>query len=171
MYESWSLPFSVLLGTPIAAFGAFLGVYLRGFPNDVYVQIGLVMLIGLAAKNAILIVEFARAEQLKGRDLVESALDGARLRLRPILMTSFAFIMGCVPLWIASGSGAISRQALGTVVIAGMLAATVIGIFLVPVLFVVVERIAARLGSKPAATAPAPEPHAPAPTQIEGAKT
>jgi HAE1 family hydrophobic/amphiphilic exporter-1 len=150
MYESWSLPFSVLLGTPIAAFGAFLGVYLRGFPNDVYVQIGLVMLIGLAAKNAILIVEFARAEHLKGRPLVESALDGARLRLRPILMTSFAFIMGCVPLWIASGSGAISRQAMGTVVIAGMLAATAIGIFLVPVLFVLVERIAGGR-AKPAA--------------------
>jgi HAE1 family hydrophobic/amphiphilic exporter-1 len=143
LYESWSLPFSVLLGTPIAAFGAFAGVLLRGFPNDVYVQIGLVMLIGLAAKNAILIVEFARAEHLKGRPLVDAALDGARLRLRPILMTSFAFIMGCVPLWIASGSGAISRQELGTVVITGMLAATVIGIFLVPVLFVVVERIAA----------------------------
>jgi HAE1 family hydrophobic/amphiphilic exporter-1 len=171
MYESWSLPFSVLLGTPIAAFGAFLGIYLRGFPNDVYVQIGLVMLIGLAAKNAILIVEFARAEFLKGRPLVESALDGARLRLRPILMTSFAFIMGCVPLWIASGSGAISRQALGTVVIAGMLAATVIGIFLVPVLFVVVERIANRGAehhaapagavAAPGGAAPAPEgPHA-----------
>jgi HAE1 family hydrophobic/amphiphilic exporter-1 len=141
-YESWALPFSVLLGTPIAVFGAFLGLWMRGFDNDVYAQIGLVMLIGLAAKNAILIVEFAKMEHESGKALVEAALSGARLRLRPILMTSFAFILGCVPLYIASGAGAISRQVLGTVVVVGMLTATVIGIFITPVLFVVIERLA-----------------------------
>jgi HAE1 family hydrophobic/amphiphilic exporter-1 len=143
-YESWSLPWSVLLGTPLAAFGAFLGLLLRGFELNVFGQIGLVMLIGLAAKNAILIVEFAKIELEAGKPLVEAALNGARLRLRPILMTSFAFILGCVPLAIASGAGAVSRQQLGTAVIAGMLAATLIGIFLVPVLYVVIERLVSR---------------------------
>ena len=144
LYESWSLPFSVLLGTPIAVFGAFLGLWMRQFENNVYAQIGLVMLIGLAAKNAILIVEFAKLERERGKSLREAALNGARLRLRPILMTSFAFILGCVPLWLAAGAGAVARQILGTAVIAGMLAATLIGIFLVPVLFVVVEQLAHR---------------------------
>jgi HAE1 family hydrophobic/amphiphilic exporter-1 len=144
LYESWSLPFSVLLSVPVAIFGAFVGLYLRHFDFGVFAQIGLIMLIGLSAKNAILIVEFAKDELEKGKPLVEAALEGAKLRLRPILMTSFAFILGCVPLWIASGSGAVARRILGTVVVVGMLAATVIGVFLIPVLFVVVERVANR---------------------------
>ena len=118
------LPFAVLLGTPIAVFGAFLALFGRHLENDVYAQIGLVMLIGLAAKNAILIVEFAKMEYDKGKPLVEASLSGAKLRLRPILMTAFAFILGCVPLWMAKGAGGISRQVLGTVVIGGMLAAS-----------------------------------------------
>ena len=139
-YESWTLPFSVLLGVPIAVFGAFATMYLRRLDNDVYAQIGLVMLIGLSAKNAILIVEFAKAEYEKGKSPMEAALIGAKLRLRPILMTSFAFILGCVPLWTASGAGAISRQVLGTVVIGGMMAASVLAIFFIPVSYDVVER-------------------------------
>jgi HAE1 family hydrophobic/amphiphilic exporter-1 len=153
-YESWTLPFSVLLGTPIAVFGAFLGLWMRGFDNDVYAQIGLVMLIGLAAKNSILIVEFAKMEHEGGKNLVEAALSGARLRLRPILMTSFAFILGCVPLYIASGAGAVSRQVLGTVVVVGMLAATLIGIFITPALYVAIERLTGgRGGHEPAVAA------------------
>jgi hydrophobic/amphiphilic exporter-1 (mainly G- bacteria), HAE1 family len=141
LYESWSLPFSVLLSVPVAVFGAFLGLLMRKFDFDVFGQIGLVVLIGLAAKNAILIVEFAKAEFEKGRSLTEAALIGARLRLRPILMTSFAFILGCVPLWLASGAGGLSRKILGTVVVAGMLAATCLAIFLIPALYVIVGRL------------------------------
>ncbi len=140
-YESWTLPFSVLLGVPIAVFGAFAALYFRGLENNVYAQIGLVMLIGLSAKNAILIVEFAKLEYEKGKPIHEAALTGAKLRLRPILMTSFAFILGCVPLAISSGAGAISRRVLGTAVIGGMLAASVIAIFFIPVSFDVVERL------------------------------
>ncbi len=140
-YESWSLPFSVLLGTPVAVAGAFVGLLFRSFENNIYAQIGLVMLIGLAAKNAILIVEFAKLEYEKGESLMEATLNGARLRLRPILMTSFAFILGCVPLAIASGAGAISRQVMGITVIGGMLAASFIAIFLIPVTYYVVEKL------------------------------
>ena len=147
-YESWSLPFSVLLGTPIAVFGAFVFLYMRGLDNNVYAQIGLVMLIGLAAKNAILIVEFAKMEFENGKSIEEAALSGARLRLRPILMTAFAFILGCVPLWTATGAGAISRRVLGSAVIGGMLAASLIAIFLIPVSFDVVERLAHRKKKK-----------------------
>jgi len=142
LYESWSLPFSVLLSVPVAVLGAYGGLLLRKFDNNVFAQIGLIMLIGLTAKNAILIVEFAVLEHSKGKEIVEAALEGARLRLRPILMTSFAFILGCVPLWAAKGAGAIGRKVLGSSVIMGMSAATILGVFLVPVLFVVVERIA-----------------------------
>ncbi|HEY1760941.1 MAG TPA: multidrug efflux RND transporter permease subunit [Bryobacteraceae bacterium] len=154
LYESWTLPFSVLLSTPVAVFGAFgvlwlrrvilghfLPAYMVQIENDVYSQIGLVMLIGLAAKNAILIVEFAKDEFEKGKPLADAALEGARLRLRPILMTSFAFILGCVPLWIASGAGAVARQIMGTTVIGGMAAASAIGIFLVPAIFYLVEKV------------------------------
>jgi HAE1 family hydrophobic/amphiphilic exporter-1 len=129
------------LSVPVAVFGAFAGLFLRHLDFDVYAQVGVIMLIGLAAKNAILIVEFAKLRLEHGLDVVTAALEGAQLRLRPILMTSFAFILGCVPLWIASGSGAASRRILGTVVIAGMLTATLIAIFLIPMLFVLVERL------------------------------
>jgi HAE1 family hydrophobic/amphiphilic exporter-1 len=156
LYESWSLPFSVLLGTPIAVFGAFAALMARHMVNNVYAQIGLVMLIGLAAKNAILIVEFARLEYEKGKSLTDAALTGARIRLRPILMTSFAFIFGCIPLWIATGAGGVSRRILGTVVIGGMLAATCIAIFLIPVTFYVVEKISHRFKTRPAPVLPAP---------------
>jgi HAE1 family hydrophobic/amphiphilic exporter-1 len=158
LYESWSLPFSVLLSVPVAVVGAFLGLWFRGYALDVYGQIGLVMLIGLAAKNAILIVEFAKAGYERGEPLVDAALQGARLRLRPILMTSFAFILGCVPLWIAQGAGAAGRRILGTTVICGMLAATGIAVFLIPVLFVGIERLsgAERRRASPPAAASAP---------------
>jgi len=173
LYESWSLPFSVLLSTPVAVFGAFgilwlrraalsafLPPYMIQIESDVYSQIGLVMLIGLAAKNAILIVEFAKDEYENGRPLVDAALEGAKLRLRPILMTSFAFILGCVPLWTASGAGSVARQIMGTTVIGGMLAATAIGIFFIPAVFYVVERFSG--AGKERATAALPARPSPA---------
>jgi hydrophobic/amphiphilic exporter-1 (mainly G- bacteria), HAE1 family len=157
LYESWSLPFSVLLSTPVAVFGAFavlwlrrvlVGTYLPAYmvqiETDVYSQIGLVMLIGLAAKNAILIVEFAKDRYESGKPLVDSALEAGRVRLRPILMTSFAFVLGCVPLWTATGAGSVSRQIMGTTVIGGMLTATLIAVFIIPVLFVTVEKFATK---------------------------
>ncbi|MEI7534433.1 MAG: multidrug efflux RND transporter permease subunit [Verrucomicrobiae bacterium] len=150
-YESWSLPFSVLLGTPIAVFGAFAGLMIGHFENNVYAQIGLVMLIGLSAKNAILIVEFCKMEYEQGTPLIEAALKGAKLRLRPILMTSFAFILGCVPLAKASGAGALSRQVMGFAVIGGMCAASFLAIFLIPVTFYVIEKLG---GEKHAAAKP-----------------
>ncbi len=161
-YESWSLPFGVLLSTPVAIFGAYLALTFRHLENDVYAQIGLVMLIGLSAKNAILIVEFAKNEYEKGETLFEAAMNGARLRFRPILMTAFAFILGCVPLWFASGSGGVSRQILGTTVIGGMLAATLISIFLIPVTFSLAERVASRFGQDHSASLEVkghPNPH------------
>jgi hydrophobic/amphiphilic exporter-1 (mainly G- bacteria), HAE1 family len=174
LYESWTLPFSVLLSTPVAIFGAFgilllrrflqsvfLPPYLIQIESDVYSQIGLVMLIGLAAKNAILIVEFAKDQYENGKPLADAALEGAKLRLRPILMTSFAFILGCVPLWIASGAGAVARQIMGTTVIGGMMAASALGIFFVPGIFYMVEKWSGA-GKEPASGA---LPVSPAPAE------
>ncbi|HEY4908938.1 MAG TPA: efflux RND transporter permease subunit, partial [Methylomirabilota bacterium] len=143
-YESWTLPFGVLLGTPIAVLGAVGALWLGRFELDVFSQIGLVMVIGLAAKNAILIVEFSKEEYERGASLVDAALAGARVRLRPILMTAFAFILGVLPLVISKGAGANSRQILGTTVMGGMLAATLIAIFVIPVTFYVSERLGRR---------------------------
>jgi hydrophobe/amphiphile efflux-1 (HAE1) family protein len=158
-YESWGMPFSVLLGTPFAAFGAYLGLWLartfmgESYVNNVFAQIGLIMLIGLAAKNAILIVEFAKMEHDAGKPLVEAALSAARLRLRPILMTAFAFILGVVPLLTATGAGAEARKVMGMVVFSGMLVATILGVLLIPMLYVAVERV---IGGEKKADAPVP---------------
>ena len=142
LYESWSLPFSVLLGVPIAVCGAFAFLWIRGLEFNIFAQIGLVMLIGLSAKNAILIVEFARTRFEHGLSLTEAALEGAKIRLRPILMTSFAFIFGCIPLALASGAGGVARTVMGTAVIGGMMAASVIAIFFIPLTFYMVEKLA-----------------------------
>jgi HAE1 family hydrophobic/amphiphilic exporter-1 len=162
LYESWSLPFSVLLGVPVAVFGAYLTLFARQMENNVFAQIGLIMLIGLSAKNAILIVEFARTRYESGVPLLEAALEGAKIRLRPILMTSFAFILGCVPLWFADGAGAVSRRVMGTAVIGGMFAASALAIFLIPVTFFVIEMWATK-GLPHGAHAAQADPGAPPP--------
>jgi len=143
-YESWTLPLIIMFAVPLAILGALLAQSLRGLVNDVYCQIGLVMLIGLASKNAILIVEFAKEKREQGASVVEAALEASRLRLRPILMTAFAFILGVVPLVVAKGAGAASRHSLGTAVFGGMIASTFLSLLLVPVLFVVIEKIRER---------------------------
>ncbi|MEI7927324.1 MAG: multidrug efflux RND transporter permease subunit [Verrucomicrobiales bacterium] len=153
-YESWSLPFSVLLATPLVVLGTYLGLLMRGFENNIYAQIGIIMLIGLAAKNAILIVEFAKMEFDNGKPFIEAAILGAKLRLRPILMTSFAFILGAVPLAIAAGSGAESRKVMGTAVVFGMGIATVIGVFIIPACYVFVMRLNGSGKKKPTAEQP-----------------
>ncbi len=156
LYESWTLPTAILLAIPFGAFGALLALTLRGLDNNVYTQVGLIMLVGLAAKNAILIVEYAKLARGRGEDIVDAAIKGARLRLRPILMTSLAFICGALPLAISVGAGAGARQSLGTAVVAGMVAATMIGIFLIPVFYVLMQRLSEWRVARNAATALAP---------------
>jgi multidrug efflux pump len=160
-YESFSIPFAVLLGVPFGAFGALLGIWLRGTPSDIYFQIGLITVVGLAAKNAILIVQFANEMRVRGMSIYEAAVEAARERLRPILMTSFAFIFGVSPLVIASGAGAQSRHSLGTGVFAGMLFATTIGIFFIPLFFRVIRGLAERGLARGRAPVPAPAPASP----------
>jgi multidrug efflux pump subunit AcrB len=167
-YESWGLPFSVLLGTPFAAFGAYLGLYLArtfmgpSYVNNVFAQIGLIMLIGLAAKNAILIVEFAKMELDAGKPLMEATMSAAKLRFRPILMTAFAFILGVVPLLLASGAGAEGRKVMGMTVFSGMLVATILGVLLIPMLFVAVQKLVGGAKQREAL------PVSPAPTMAAG---
>jgi HAE1 family hydrophobic/amphiphilic exporter-1 len=144
LYESWTLPFSVLLSTPVAILGAYLALTFRGLENDVFATIGLIMLIGLSAKNAILIVEFAKSNYESGQSISDAALNAARIRFRPIVMTAFAFIFGCLPLWTAEGAGSVSRRILGTVVIGGMVLSTFIGILFIPVTFSFVEYVSHR---------------------------
>ncbi|HWQ53978.1 MAG TPA: multidrug efflux RND transporter permease subunit [Bryobacteraceae bacterium] len=162
-YESWIVPLAVIFGVPLGVLGAYTGIWLRGLINDVYVQIGVVMLIGLTAKNAILIVEFAASRWAQGRELADAALEAARLRFRPIVMTSLAFILGLLPLMFASGAGSASRHSLGTAVVAGMTSATLLEVFFIPIFYVLIGRIAGRLRRSPAPV-PAPAgPPAPAP--------
>ena len=155
-YESWSIPFAVILGIPFGVMGAFLGVWLRGIPSDIYFQVGLITVVGLAAKNAILIVEFANELRARGRSVREAASEAARERFRPILMTSFAFIFGVAPLMFASGAGAASRHSLGTGVFAGMLTATTVGVFFIPLFFAVIRGVTERWSGRAGATVPTP---------------
>jgi multidrug efflux pump len=157
LYESWSIPFAVILAVPLGIFGALAGIWMRSFPYDVYTQIGIVTLIGLAAKNAILIVEFAKLKYEEGKGVRESAMEAAGLRLRPILMTSFAFLLGVAPLLLATGAGAASRRSLGTAVFFGMLAATLLAVFIVPVLFAAIEGLQKKEGGQATAKAPVPQ--------------
>jgi HAE1 family hydrophobic/amphiphilic exporter-1 len=158
-YESWTMPFMVLFAVPLALFGAFLALFVRGLQTDVYSQIGFVMLIGLSAKNAILIVEFAKRRRQEGLSIVDAAMEAARLRLRPILMTAFAFILGVVPLMVASGAGAASRQSIGTTVFGGMLAATLLTLLFVPVFYAVIEGLRERGHHPPEQLSDIAEPH------------
>jgi multidrug efflux pump len=156
-YESWSLPLAVILVVPMCVLSSVIGVALAKQDINIFTQVGFVVLIGLACKNAILIVEFAKAELEKGESVVTAALNGARVRLRPILMTSFAFIFGLFPLWNALGAGGKARQLIGTVTITGMIFSSAFAIFLVPVLFVLVERISNRLRGERVETSPTAE--------------
>jgi HAE1 family hydrophobic/amphiphilic exporter-1 len=159
-YESWSIPLAVLLSVPFALLGAGLATFVRGLDNNVYTQIGLVLLIGLSAKSAIMIVEFAKQLREEGKSVIEAASEAARLRFRPILMTAFSFILGVIPLVIASGAGAESRQSLGTAVFGGMLVATIAGLCLIPFLYLIVQRTAERMGKR-GTTAESAAAHAP----------
>ena len=174
LYESWAIPFAVILAVPLGIFGALVGVFLRSYPYDVYTQIGIVTLIGLAAKNAILIVEFAQLRREEGKSIQEAAIEAAQVRLRPILMTSFAFILGVLPLVIGTGAGAGARRALGTAVFAGMISATVLAIFIVPTLYVVIARLAGgrkHVAVPTAAAKTAPPSAPPAPRPVGGGES
>jgi len=155
-YESFALPFIILLAVPMAVLGALGLVSLRGIDDDVYVQIGLVMLIGLSAKNSILIVEFAEQQLEKGKSIIDAAIIASELRLRPILMTSFAFILGVLPLYFASGAGALGRHSVGTAVVGGMLLSTVLNLFFIPVLYVLFKTVLSWLGGKSRGAVAAP---------------
>jgi multidrug efflux pump subunit AcrB len=157
-YESWSVPFAVLLGVPLGVLAAFAAVWARGMPNDVYFQVGLFAVIGLGAKNAVLIVEFATSLRAAGMSVRDAALEAARERLRPILMTSLAFILGVAPLLLASGAGAASRHSLGTSVFFGMLGATTLGVFFIPFFYFAIRSLAERIGARRAGPAPALSP-------------
>jgi HAE1 family hydrophobic/amphiphilic exporter-1 len=157
-YESWTSPAAVILVVPLAVVGTILALVSRGFDNNVYTQIGIVLLIGLASKNAILVVDFAREQRLQGKSILEAATTAAQLRFRPILMTAISSIAGFMPLVIASGAGAASRQAIGTAVVGGMAAATIFSLIFTPVFYVVMQRLSETVGKRPkAATVPAPD--------------